>query len=214
MVKGDRTCRVFTLRSGTVAVIGLVLLTTIFVITIHSFLAQTAPVHGELLIVEGWLPDYALEESLKEFRRGGYRLMVTTGEPLVRGFYLAEYKTHAEFARAILLRMGASPDSIIAVPAMSAPMDRTYASAVAVRTWLAERGSLPEALDVFSHGAHARRSRILFRYALGDSIQVGVFSGSDRSYNPDRWWETSRGFQDVVMETIGFVYASIWPPRE
>jgi len=203
-----------TLRRICIALAGFLLITLIFGLTIHPFLAQTEPLYGELLAVEGWLPDYALEEALKEFRIGGYKLMVTTGEPLVRGFSLAEYKTHAEMARAILLRMGASPDSLTAVPAPAARMDRTYAAAVAVRSWLNTTNTSVSAIDVFSHGAHARRSRMLFQHALGDSIQVGVFSGSDKSYDASSWWATSRGFQDVVMETIGFLYASIWPPRD
>jgi hypothetical protein len=55
---------------------------------------------------------------------------------------------------------------------------------------------------------------MLFQQAFGDTVAVGVFAGIDPSYDADEWWATSRGFQDVVMETIGLVYASILPPGD
>ena len=200
------------LRVTAVVILCFFVLTVVFMFTIHAFLAQTSPVHGEYLVVEGWLPDYALEEALQKFRTDGYRMMITSGEPLSRGFALAEYKTHAEFARAIPIRMGGGADSIIAVPSPAVAMDRTYAAAIAVTEWFDRQGGRPSSLDVFSHGAHSRRSGILFQRALGDSVRVGVFSGADRTYDGNRWWKTSRGFQDVVMETIGLTYACVLPP--
>ncbi len=38
----------------------------------HSFLAMTEPVSGGALVVEGWAPDYVLQEAVAEFERGSY----------------------------------------------------------------------------------------------------------------------------------------------
>jgi hypothetical protein len=208
----ERLCRVPTLR---VVVVGFLLLLALIIFlasSIHPFLAETDPVNGEVLIVEGWLPDYALGEALAVSRNREYPLMLTTGEPLPRGYHLSAYGTYAELARAIMVESGAGSDSVIAVPSPAVRTDRTFASALAVRRWLSARGRLPQAVDVFSYGAHARRTRMLFQEVLGDSVRVGVFAGHDQGYNPDEWWATSRGFEDVVMETIGWAYASIWSP--
>src|SRR2546430_15368010 len=40
----------------------------------HPFLAVTDRTGADVLVVEGWLPNYALEESIAEFRARPYRL--------------------------------------------------------------------------------------------------------------------------------------------
>ena len=63
---------------------------------IHPFLAISRPTHGEILVVEGWVPDSILEQAISLFNKYNYQLIVTTGGPLVRGSYLSEYSTYAE----------------------------------------------------------------------------------------------------------------------
>jgi len=46
---------------------------------IASFLSHTERTEANLLIVEGWLPDYAIDEAYNEFKTGKYDLIVTTG---------------------------------------------------------------------------------------------------------------------------------------
>ena len=48
---------------GALAALGLIL-----ILTVHPFLAVTAPVDTQYLVVEGWMPNYALEESIAEFK--------------------------------------------------------------------------------------------------------------------------------------------------
>ena len=57
-----------------------------FIICIHSlhpFLALSARIDGDIMVVEGWLPDYALQKAVDDFQHGSYKLLVTTGGPLV-----------------------------------------------------------------------------------------------------------------------------------
>ncbi len=54
----------------------------LFLAGIYPFLRENEPIEAEILVVEGWLPEYALEEALKEFRSHPYRLLVTTGVSL------------------------------------------------------------------------------------------------------------------------------------
>jgi hypothetical protein len=39
----------------------------------HPFLAVTSRVNGELLIIEGWIPTYTLNQAASEFARGHYQ---------------------------------------------------------------------------------------------------------------------------------------------
>jgi hypothetical protein len=46
---------------------------------LSGYLAESQPVNANLLIVEGWIPDYALNEALHEIRKKSYQYVVTTG---------------------------------------------------------------------------------------------------------------------------------------
>jgi hypothetical protein len=65
----------------------------IFLLNVHPYLAKSDPIGGELLVVEGWQPDYALKEAVRIFSQGNYRLLVSTGGPLDQGSYLLQYKS-------------------------------------------------------------------------------------------------------------------------
>jgi hypothetical protein len=64
-------------------------------------------------------------------------------------------------------------------------------------------------VNLYSFGAHARRSRLLYQKALGRKIQVGVIAYPDYHYDPARWWAEGEGFRDVVGEGIAYLYARL-----
>ena len=70
----------------------------VIALIIHPFLSPTKPVGGDILVVEGWLPDYALEKAKERFQQGSYQLLVTTGAKISVGSHSSEYKTWAELA--------------------------------------------------------------------------------------------------------------------
>src|SRR5437660_396470 len=106
----------------------------------YSFLAVNDPVENGELVVEGWLPDYALQEAITEFGRGHHSRMFVTGGPLENGAPLSEYRTYAELGAATLLRLGLNTNAVQAVPAPRVRLDRTYASALALKGWLVPHG--------------------------------------------------------------------------
>ena len=73
--------------------------------TVHPFLAVHQPIPSEILVSEGWLPDYDLVEVKREFDRGKYKLLLATGLPLERGSYLLSYRTNAHVAAATLVEL-------------------------------------------------------------------------------------------------------------
>ena len=176
---------------------------------LYMFLSPTKPTGEGLLIVEGWIPDYAVQEALNRFRSGRYTMIMTTGVPIEVGHYLTEYGTTADLARATLLRLGAPAESLDSAPARGElPRDRTLASAMALDQWLRTSGIRPRSADVVTLGSHARRTRMLFQHALGDSVAVGVISVPEASYGPEDWWKSSGGVKDVLGEVLGYLYAT------
>jgi len=174
---------------------------------LQPFLAVTDPVPGGVLVVEGWMPDYGMDEVLAEIRRAGYAALYVTGGPMEHGEPLSEYKTYAELGAATLAKLGANAPSPQAVPAQEAHKDRTYFSAVALRDWLRAHGPMPAKINLVSLGAHARRSRLLFEKAFGPDVEIGIIAVPDRGYDTRNWWRSSQGFRTVTDEAIGYLYA-------
>lgn len=63
--------------AGLACIIFIVVLSFIFYR--NGSLSETRRVEANTLVVEGWLPDYALEQALSEARSGNYDFIVTTG---------------------------------------------------------------------------------------------------------------------------------------
>ena len=76
----------------------------------YPFLAVNAPAHDGALVAEGWLPDYALEEAMAEFKRHPYEKLYVTGGPIERGGFLSEHKSYAQLGAATLRRLGMRQD--------------------------------------------------------------------------------------------------------
>jgi uncharacterized SAM-binding protein YcdF (DUF218 family) len=173
----------------------------------NTFLAVNSPISSQVLIVEGWLPDYAFLAAQHEFKRGEYRYVITTGGPLAEAGALTHFRTGAEFAAAKLQELGVPGDCIVVASSNNSVRDRTYGSALAVKKWLQSSNPSIRAVNVFSLAAHARRTRLLFQKALGEEVKVGVFASPDVYYDPSRWWASSEGVRVVLSEAIAYVYA-------
>lgn len=180
---------------------------TIFTMThIHPFLAVTSPVKADILVIEGWLPDYALKAAMAEFERGDYKKLMTTGLPVELGFYLSEYKNFAELSSATLIALGFDKEKLVAVPAPNVVKNRTDASAVAVRQWLSKSDLPVGALNLYSLDVHTRRSWLVYKQALAP-LKVGAIAAQTEDYNPKKWWSSSAGVRTVIAETIAYIYA-------
>src|SRR3954463_16426800 len=103
--------RGFLALAITAASISILLLLTVF-----PFLAENHPIGGEVLVVEGWIPDYALQKALATFRANHYLKIITTGGPLPQGMPFSSYGSHAEFAAVALKLLGLGADSVVSVP--------------------------------------------------------------------------------------------------
>jgi hypothetical protein len=202
-----KECWVLTRYGWILLFIIIIIMLVLTITTIHPFLSESHPVHADILVVEGWLPDYALKEAIREYQSGNYHLLVTTGEPLLKGYHLIEYKTYAEVAAATLKKLNFNEEHIVAVPSPSINKDRTYASALAIKKWLLNSRLYVKSLNIYTLGPHARRSRLLFEKALGDKITIGVIAAHDPGYSPCSWWKSSKGVRTVISEAIGYLYA-------
>ena len=184
---------------------------------VYSFLASTHRVDADVLVVEGWVHEYAIQATADEFRSGSYRRVFTTGGPVEGiGGYVNDFQTSASVGAELLKKAGVPDESLQMVPSRVMDRDRTYASAVALRNWFREHNMPVHSIDVVTEDLHARRTRLLFQKALGKDVQVGIIAVPNPDYPANRWWRYSQGVKDVISEGAAYVYAKFlfWPARE
>jgi hypothetical protein len=178
---------------------------------IYTFLAPNEPVDARVLVVEGWLAPKELDQAVQTIKTGSYTIVVTTGGPTE--WPVTKFGNYAAIAADYLAQQGIQRDLILVVPAPPSAQERTFLSAVMLRESAQKSGLKLDAINLFSSGVHARRSRLLFRMALGPNIKVGVLSAKPENYDPEAWWRTSKGVESIVFQSIGFVWVKcfFWP---
>jgi uncharacterized SAM-binding protein YcdF (DUF218 family) len=187
------------------------------VVNVHGFLAVTDRVNTKILVVEGWMDEYAIRASADEFETGRYDYIIATGGPVPgSGGYTNDYSTFASVGARRLKAAGVADASVQIIPSYVIGRDRTYSSAIALRSWLREHDMLLRSFNVVTEDGHARRTRLLFQKALGNDVRVGIISIPNPDYDAKHWWRYSEGVRDVVTEGVAYVYAKLffWPPRE
>jgi len=172
---------------------------------LYPFLAQHHPVpNAEIIIIEGWLADDELTEVTKSILPG--QTVVTTGGPVIFGGILFKGKTYAEVTAERLCLLGLESDKIICASAPDVQCDRTYASALAARDALEQLGLFGKHSNVYSVGAHSRRSLYLYKLAFGANYPIGVVSFESQEADLRHWWRSSLAFKQVLGELNSWIY--------
>lgn len=184
---------------------------------IHAFLAPDRPLASDILVVEGWVPDYALRRGLDLSLEQKSRYLLLTGGTVRGEVNPQRGDTYAQRAAAHLKQIGGDLPHIHPVPSPEltpGPVrDRTYAGALAVKKWLKDQGASARSINILTVGAHARRSRLLFQKAFGPDVEIGVIAVQNREYDPRIWWQYSEGVKEVLSEGAAYFYARFlfWP---
>jgi hypothetical protein len=119
-------------------------------------------------------------------------------------------KTLAQEKAFQLIKSGVDSCLIIVLDVPYVSRLRTYTDAVTVNEWLKQERNLPVSVNVFSQGNHARRSHTLYKYALPDSVTIGILSTGSRAGRHLRFMgmdlniSTLRELGAYVYTRIGF----------
>jgi len=181
---------------------------------IYPFLAVTHRVDTNILVVEGWVHQYAARAAAEEFKSGNYQRIFTTGGPVNgSGGYINDYNTSASVGAGLLRKAGVADESVQMVPSRVMSRDRTYSSAIALRDWFREHNMSVHGINVVTEDVHARRTWLLFQEALGPGVEVGIISVPNPDYDASHWWRFSEGVREVMSEGIACIYAKFffWP---
>jgi uncharacterized SAM-binding protein YcdF (DUF218 family) len=177
---------------------------------LYPFLAPEKGPHQGLMVVEGWIHDFALDEAVALFRNGDYSKIICTGVPIETGSYIQDYKSYPEMTAARLRKLGVDPDRIVVTVGEETRKDRTYAAAVALREAFITYNIEETDLHLVTTGPHGRRSRMLFKKALGDDYHIGITCIEEYNFDRGNWYTSSEGVRAVIGELIAYTYAKLF----
>lgn len=182
----------------------------LFILNIHGFLAIHDPIPTDTIIIEGWISDYCFQDAAQFIKSHNIKRVFVTGGPIEKGSFLASYHNLAEVGKATLLALEIPESLLIVVPSEYTLINRTYASAMALKSWLTASQTSCTSFLLFSEATHTRRSRMLYKRALGKEYAVGAIALRTESYDQKVWWKSSAGVRSVIDETIAYVYAFLF----
>jgi uncharacterized SAM-binding protein YcdF (DUF218 family) len=170
----------------------------------EAFLERSRRFPAEALIIEGWIGIDGVRAAKAEFEQGNYRYLITTGA-LTDNRWGTQRWNYAVESYELLRRLGVPDDRLIAAPAVETERQRTFTAALAAHDTLARRGVRLSSAIVFTFGAHARRSRLVYAKAL-PGVDVGVIAWRPAGYVRVPWWQSSERSEDFLKETAGYLY--------
>lgn len=189
----------------------------VYVKGIVAFLSAEDTIDAKIMVIEGYIPDYAYDEIIKSFNENNYEMIVTSGATFDQGFYLSGINTSAGLIRNSLLELGFDSAKVVAVPVpANVYKDRTYHSAIYSHKYIREHFPDVKSVNIVSLGPHATRSLYLFRMVYEPEIQVGNIVIPHISISTNNWYKSSRGFKGVMDETTSYFYVRFffWPDKE
>src|SRR6267142_6967637 len=94
-------------RGRLIATSALLLFSALILKGVYPFLAITERVDANILVVEGWINEYAIRAAVKEFQSKHYQRVFTTGGPVEgTGGYSNDFMTSASVGADLLKKAG------------------------------------------------------------------------------------------------------------
>ena len=175
-----------------------------FVLFAHPFLAVTLRVEADVLVVEGWIPDYMLPPAAQEFQQGKYRLLIVSGM-LDRPAGTPSSPSEAAHTATRLAELGVSGAAIVTCPAPFTRWLRTSKSAKAVRDKIADLGITPKGINILTAGPHGRETWVAYQHIFGGATPIGIISLPRNNYPANRWWMSRLGWWWVTKDIFAWL---------
>jgi hypothetical protein len=169
----------------------------------ESFFSLTRRLPAEALVADGWIGRDGIRAAAKEFKLSGYEYIVVTGDMSEEE---PDQSGDTVTAEQELIGLGIPKERIIIAPSSQATRQRTFVSVASAWKALETKGVCPKALNVFTLGPHARRSRLVYAKAFAPATQVGVIAFVPPKYELEPWWLSKRRTLCLLKELVGYPF--------
>lgn len=203
-----------TLTGGLIIIISIISISFYLFTRIYSFLSPTTKPVSKTLVIEGWIPESGLKNALAYYENNHYTKMILTGVPITQWTYSSPFSNMADASAGTMKQFFFKDTIYRAIIPATIQRDRTYSTAVAMKMQLDSWGIKADSFDLYSMGAHSRRSYLMFKKAFPNS-KIGLLTDVDPSFDAEKWYNSSRGFRTVFSELISYYYSFLlFKPNE
>lgn len=173
----------------------------------ERFLSVTNRQPADILIVEAWIASDGAHAAAAEFTSGKapYQYIVAVGG-LSGERWTKRRWSYVTAVERELRRQGVPAERIITAETADVENQRTQETARTALRAMVKHGLRPKAVNVFTRGAHARRSQMIFTQAFGTHTPVGVVCWSPDQPGVQEWWNSSDCASEFLKETVACGY--------
>lgn len=173
---------------------------------VYNFLFLNKAISTKTMVLEGWVPTYALQKVIKDYKYGEYENLIVTGIPITQYEYASEFNYTSQATIQALKHFGFTDTIYEADITTNIYKDRTYTTALVATKIFKQHPEWKKSFNIYSMGVHSRRSRLLFKKAFPDDYEIGIIAQSDRTFIGEKWWTSSIGFRNISNETLAYFY--------
>ncbi len=170
-----------------------------------TFFSVTRRLPPDVLIVEGWVESEGVRAAAEEFSRGPYRYVVATGGKTWDRAD-SDRSSYAERAKRGLIESGVPESRIIVSSTGEIERQRTFKSAVTAWRSIQHAEVRPRAINVFTLGPHAMRSRLVYEKVFAPEVPVGVIAFIPSEYRIEPWWLSMSRAKCLLKEIVGYPF--------
>jgi len=178
--------------------------------SIYKFLFLNKPVTTNTMVLEGWVPTYALQDALKYYAENNYENLIVTGIPITQYEYASDFNYTSQATILALKHFGFTDTIYEAANPTNIYKDRTYTTAIITKEIFEKHPEWDKSFNVYSMGVHSNRSLVLFKKAFPDDYEIGMVAHSDRAFIGEEWWKSSIGFRNISNELLALTYAKLF----
>jgi uncharacterized SAM-binding protein YcdF (DUF218 family) len=156
-----------------------ILILSVFILgkTAVPFLSHQDTILSKVLIIEGYVEDYAYPEIIRKIEAMDPEIIITTGTSFNQGFYISGIPSSAYLIAHSLFVLGVDSNLIHIVPVQpDVLVNRTYNSALVSKKYLMANFPEVKSVNVISTSVHSRRSLYLFRKLLSLTLKWEILS--------------------------------------
>lgn len=183
----------------------------LFLAYAEAFLAVTDDQGSDALVVECWIGARGIESAGELFLSKNYRYIVLVGG-IEETRWTKEFWNHTEYSKEVLQK--AFPEildeNIVLASNDFVLRNRTYRAALKAELEIRARELEIKSLSLFTKGAHARRSKLVYRRAFPDNIEIRSASWKPARLYEGKWFSSSERTKDLLVEMIGYVYEKLF----
>lgn len=156
--------------------------------------------NAEILVVQGWIFDTMVDQTVQDIKRGNYQAIVVSGQ-----------HSSTAWTKKRLVNRGVDESIVFEAPySKKTKKDHTFNEAIYIKKMLDAHFPNVTSVNIATGAVHSKKSVTIFRKVLGNKFNVGIVACKPNHYDADHIWKSRHGIYNTTRFFIGYLYALVW----